>query len=425
MIGSQGTVLATILVGAALGISATGGAAILLYTQHGFLATAGFLISLTIVAIAAGLWAGAPAGTSPTSGRRGGAWTAAIVALGASAAFAAVWIGSAALRASTFGGAAAVLIILAAPGYTLGLLLAGLAHRAAAAPLGPAAAVAALIGIAGGVLASANWLIPRYDAPHLFLGAGLMVALAATSAARRGGAQREVVMPQQTVIVTGVGAEGQLGFTIAQAFLAAGANVVVTGTSAAVETLATRLDAWVAAVRADLTQAADAERVVATALDRFGRLDAVINTAGGLSVIGTVEETSADELTRELERNVTTAFVMSRAALPALRETRGAIVCFAAPAGQRALRRLAAYSAAKAGVIAFTRSLALEERDHGLRINAIAPGPIDTEQNRTVMEKGTRFVSREEVARVALFLAGPAASGISGETIRVMGDALQ
>jgi NAD(P)-dependent dehydrogenase (short-subunit alcohol dehydrogenase family) len=85
--------------------------------------------------------------------------------------------------------------------------------------------------------------------------------------------------------------------------------------------------------------------------------------------------------------------------------------------------QLGAYAAAKAAVVALTRALALEEREHGVRVNAIAPAMIDTEQNRAQVTdpRAVRWVTREQVAAVTLFLAGPAASGISGEVVRVKG----
>ena len=117
---------------------------------------------------------------------------------------------------------------------------------------------------------------------------------------------------------------------------------------------------------------------------------------------------------------------MTRAALPLLRASRGAIINFAAPAGLRAQARLGAYSAAKAAVVALTRALALEEKDAGVRANALAPGMIDTEQNRAAVADphSVKWVSRDQIADVVLFLASDAASGITGETIHVLGEGI-
>ena len=109
-----------------------------------------------------------------------------------------------------------------------------------------------------------------------------------------------------------------------------------------------------------------------------------------------------------------------------LRETRGCIVNFASPAGIRAQPRLGAYSAAKAAVVALTRALAIEEKQK-VRVNAIAPGMIDTEQNRKSVENPdqVRWVSREQIASVVLFLCSDAAAAITGETIHVLGDGIE
>ncbi len=235
-------------------------------------------------------------------------------------------------------------------------------------------------------------------------------------------------MQGSVAIVTGVGARGQVGYAVARALLGAGARVLVTGRGAAVAALAAELaaerpGAEAAAVPADLSTPAGAEAVVAAARARFGRLDLLVNVAGGLSVIKPLAETSPEEWSAEIDRNARTAFVMARAALPLLRESHGAIVNFASPAGLRAVRNLGAYSAAKAAVVALTRALAQEEAARGVRVNAVAPGIIDTAQNRASMPEASRaqWLTREQIADAVLFLAGPAASGITGETIVVGG----
>jgi len=233
-------------------------------------------------------------------------------------------------------------------------------------------------------------------------------------------------MQGKVVLITGVGRRGQVGFALAEAFLAEGARLVVTSRSAEVEQAARELGerGEVLGVAADLTRPEDVETLMRAVRERYGRLDVVVNTAGGLRVVKPLAETTPEEWDDEVDRNARTAFLVSRAALPLLRESRGAIINFASPAGERAAARLCAYSAGKAGVIALTRALALEEKRYGVRVNAVAPGMIDTEDNRRSVEDPTKvkWVTREEVARVVLFLASEASSGISGETIRVMGE---
>ncbi|HSJ14340.1 MAG TPA: SDR family oxidoreductase, partial [Longimicrobiales bacterium] len=129
-------------------------------------------------------------------------------------------------------------------------------------------------------------------------------------------------------------------------------------------------------------------------------------------------ETTLAELEREVQRNAGTMLVLTRAALPALRRSRGAIVNFASPTAARAPASLGAYAAAKAGVVALTQALAAEEKVHGVRVNAIAPGIMDTDQNRESMP-GSRYVRREDVAEVAYFLATRGAAAVSGEVVTV------
>jgi NAD(P)-dependent dehydrogenase (short-subunit alcohol dehydrogenase family) len=236
-------------------------------------------------------------------------------------------------------------------------------------------------------------------------------------------------LDDKVVLITGVGHVGQLGHAIAERMLGEGARLVLVNRSASVEPIAEELGRRgdVIALRGDLTLPEDAMRIMGEVRERYGRLDALVNAAGGLTVIKTIADTRSEEWRGEIARNVDTAFQMSRAALPMLRESRGAIVNFTSPAGERASGSMGAYSAGKAAVIALTRALAIEERANGVRANAIAPGMIDTEQNRQAwgVEEDARFVTREEVANVVAFLISPAGSGITGETVHGLGDTIQ
>lgn len=420
------------MVGCAIGAGTAAGSARLLYTGRGFLATAGFLLGVSVAALAGGLWVGSPdteQGRSSSTNKR---WFWLVLAFMAAGGFAFVWEVRESLRATAFGGALAVLLILAEPAYASGSLIASLDARAHAQRGPTGTAVAGLLGAAAGLLVATTFLIPRFDAPTIYLGAAALLAVTGSiegSRSVRASVSKEDAMKDRVAIITGLGGRGQLAFAIARRFLEADCRLVVTGRSPGVHELAGELAGrgQVHAVQADLTEPNDVARVVDETRARFGRLDAVINVAGGLTVNKPLAETGTEEWRSELQRNVETTFQVCRATLPMLREGHGAIVNFASPAGERAVANLAAYSAAKAAVVALTRSLALEERVRGVRVNAIAPGLIDTEQNRQALGEGvsTRFVTREEVAEVVLFLASPAASGISGETIYVMGEALE
>ncbi len=132
---------------------------------------------------------------------------------------------------------------------------------------------------------------------------------------------------------------------------------------------------------------------------------------------GPVAESTLDVLNRMLSINLTTALLTTRAFLPALRRTRGAIVLFASqaalPGGTGA--NMSAYTIAKTGVAVLARAIAAEERRNGVRANALAPISIRTAANLSSMGPNERYIEREQVADVVTFLCSPAASAITGE----------
>lgn len=417
-------------VGVTLGAAASCGSALLLYTGQGFLRAAGLLVSSTLMAVAAGLWAGAPGPAARVRVSTRGRWLALMASLMAGGLLISFWGVRPPLRELALGGALAVLLTLALPAYAAGTLLAGL-HAQDRSTTGLAAvASAAIAGSAVGVLFAATFLIPSLEPWAAYYGGAALLALVSTVDRGRSEAPLSTGvthMIDRVVIVTGAADRGQLGQVIARRFVEAGARVVLSARSDALEDAAADLASMgdVLAVRADLTSDSDVARLVGTARERFGRLDALINVAGGLTVIASVEDTTPDAWQREIERNAGTVLRLSRAALPLLRESRGAIVNFTSPAALRAPARLAAYSAAKAAVIALTRALAIEEKANGVRVNAIAPGMMDTAQNRSETGEDVTYVSREDVASVTVFLAGPGAAAITGETIQVLGTTIR
>ncbi len=420
-----------LVAGVALGVAVTAGGALLLYTGIGVLPSTGFLLALALGALAAGVWIGPPAARDGAPSSRG-RWNLAVLLFGIAGIYAEAWAESEPLRRSDLGRAVAALLLVAAPAYAAGALLIALAgrERAARGPAGSGrSALLALAGAAAGALLSTLVLIPRLAPAAVFLGSAAALALTGVyesvlgASGRAGGG----AMQDSVALVTGVGGEGQVGWAVARALAAAGARVVAVAFHADTDALARAIaDAAgageVVGANIDLTDAAAVDALMDGIRDRFGRLDAVVNVAGGLSVMKPVEATTPEEWDRELARNARTAFLVSRAALPLLRESRGAIVSFASPAGERAGASLSAYSAGKAAVLALTRSLALEERGR-VRVNAVAPGTIDTEQNRRSMPDAdrTKWVGRDQVVDAVLFLLGPAAAGITGETLHVVG----
>ncbi|MEJ2678512.1 MAG: SDR family oxidoreductase [Gemmatimonadota bacterium] len=393
--------------GLAVGVAGAAGVALLLYRDRGMLVPAGFLTGLALLCIGAGVWAG---GGTTSVGRRG---LTAIVGFTAAAVIAFFWTTVTTLQTTTLGPPLAVVLLLAEPMFAGGALLASLGGRNT--PLS-----GLLAGGLGVVLATVV-LIPHLPAVSVYLIAAGAVAVGMLTT----GGTRSERMSGQRVIITGVGGRGQVGYALAEAFLAEGARLVITGRSTEVETRARELSAKgvVIGVVADLMQPADAERVAAMARERLGGLDALVNAVGGLRVIRPLAETSVEEWDDEIDRNARTTFVMCTAALPLLRQSRGAIVNFASPAGLEAGANVGAYSAGKAGVIAVTQAMAKEEKANGVRVNAVAPGMVDTEQNRGEVEdpSSVDWVTREQIAALVVFLAGPASGGVTGEVVKAVG----
>ncbi|MGH7702059.1 MAG: SDR family NAD(P)-dependent oxidoreductase [Gemmatimonadales bacterium] len=222
----------------------------------------------------------------------------------------------------------------------------------------------------------------------------------------------------KVVLVTGVGRAGQIGHSVALAFGRAGAKIVsadrnATGVADRVREFAAEgIDVRPSA--GDLTEPDIAALGAETALKHFGRLDVLVNVAGGLTTYGPIEQTGAEAFDREIAINLKTCYLMSRAAGDALAKTRGSIVNFASVAYYRPQANLAAYSAAKAGVAALTQALALEYRERGIRVNAVAPGMVRTPQNVAEVGEDARFVEIRQITDAVLFLSSDLATGVSG-----------
>jgi NAD(P)-dependent dehydrogenase (short-subunit alcohol dehydrogenase family) len=348
-----------------------------------------------------------------------------LLAYVAAGVYAVLWTTRPAMRQSGLGSAGAALMLLAVPAYASGSLLPTL--------IGPHAAPAAVFGAGLGIVSAAIVLIPSFDADVIFFATATVLLVARlwyeTAAVSLPSEMSRVSMTGKIVMVTGVGEPGQVGHALARAFHDAGARVIAVGWSDKIHQTARGLgrEDLVVGARADLSNADEVAALFTGVANRFGALHAVIHAAGGLRVIKPVADTEPEEWRGEIQRNSDTTFLVNRAALPLLRASRGCIVNFASPAGIRARAQLGAYSAAKAGVVALTRTLALEEKVHGVRVNAIAPGLIDTAANRDAMkdQAGARWVTREQIAAVVLFLCSDAGSGITGETVQVVGDGIE
>lgn len=186
-------------------------------------------------------------------------------------------------------------------------------------------------------------------------------------------------------------------------------------------------------VRVDVTRNDQVAEMVRQAVERMGRIDILVNNAG-TDIVKDAVDMSDDEWNIQIDVNLKGTFYCCRAAVPQMKEG-GAIVNIASVAGWVCYPRGTAYAAAKAGVMGFTRSLAGEVARKGLRVNAIAPGPIDTPlahevldsmppQQKEALLNGVvlgRWGKPEEIAAAVAFLASDAASYITGETLSVSG----
>jgi 3-oxoacyl-[acyl-carrier protein] reductase len=180
--------------------------------------------------------------------------------------------------------------------------------------------------------------------------------------------------------------------------------------------------------QADLTDGTAAEALVAQVIGRFGRIDGLVNNAGRTQV-GPFLDISADEWNAVIATDLTAAFHTCRAALPSMIERgSGSIVNMASRLGQMGIAETAAYSAAKAGLIGLTRSLAREFGRHGIRVNAVAPfvvatdmttDLVDSEEGRSRLRDAAlgRFGRADEVAGAVVFLLSDASSLFTGQTL--------
>ncbi len=229
----------------------------------------------------------------------------------------------------------------------------------------------------------------------------------------------------KVAVVTGVGRVGQIGHAVADGFGRAGAKLVICDVNAVnVAERAREFEAQGIPARAaagNLTESDVAAWVMEQALETYGRLDVLVNVAGGLTGIASVIEAPPDVLDRELTLNARTMYVVSRAAAKAMSERGGgAIVSFASVAALHAKPQMAAYSAAKAAVAAITRALALELRERLVRVNAVAPGLVRTRDNRaSVSDTGAVWVEIADVVNAVLFLASDLAAGVTGHVLPV------
>jgi NAD(P)-dependent dehydrogenase (short-subunit alcohol dehydrogenase family) len=239
----------------------------------------------------------------------------------------------------------------------------------------------------------------------------------------------------RVAIVTAAG-DG-IGAATARAFAASGHALLLVDLDAeSLARTATRCGDGVATVEtvaADVTDEASVRGLVSRAVERFGQIDVLVNVVGGSRPGKTVVELGVGEWNRLLALNLTSTFLMCRAVIPHMEVAgSGAIVNVSSGAGLRGMARNPGYCAAKAGVVALTRALAIDHGPNGVRVNAVAPGPIRTplmQRNRTPDEIASmgrlalagRIGEPGEIAAAIHWLASDGASYVMGQTIEVDG----
>jgi len=230
-------------------------------------------------------------------------------------------------------------------------------------------------------------------------------------------------------LVTG-GCRG-IGAAIALAFQERGAQVIVHGRgSEQARTFAH--DHSMALLEADFSKRSDIEALAATLADTYGHLDILVNNAG-METYGYLDEIDAEAIHQQIMVDLEAPIILTRCLLPALRRSSaGSIINVSSIHGSVPYKGFSIYCAAKAGLEAFTRTLAVELGPDGVRVNAIAPGAIETDMNREILDS----VGREEfaewiplgavgqtkdIADPAVFLASDASRYITGDILTVDG----
>jgi NAD(P)-dependent dehydrogenase (short-subunit alcohol dehydrogenase family) len=237
----------------------------------------------------------------------------------------------------------------------------------------------------------------------------------------------------KVAIITGAGSG--IGRASANLFAREGAKVVCADISGQEKETADEIGSAAVAVRVDVAQSADVENMVATALDSFGRLDVLFNNAGLSGPRGPIAELDEEAFDMVVAINLKGAFLGMKYAIPAMIESGGgSVISTASASALVGWKDIAAYAAAKGGIVQLTKSAALDYATSGIRVNAICPGMTWTglagaaadgqaapPTDRVPPQPMKRWGVPQELANAALFLASDESSFITGTAIPVDG----
>jgi NAD(P)-dependent dehydrogenase (short-subunit alcohol dehydrogenase family) len=242
------------------------------------------------------------------------------------------------------------------------------------------------------------------------------------------------LQPARVALVTG--AAGGIGQATVRSLRARGYAIIAEDISPKVEELGE--DKAIVPLQADVTATGTAQRAVALAQERFGRLDLLVNNAG-LFLRKPTEECTDEDFDVLMAVNVRSAFSHARESLAALEATKGSIVNLASISGLVGQPGQTIYSMTKGALVQLTRQLAVEHAHRGIRVNAVAPGAVDTDfiakgrdaaadpdpagsRARAISNHPIgRMLTAGEIADAIVFLASDAASGITGTILNVDG----
>ena len=240
----------------------------------------------------------------------------------------------------------------------------------------------------------------------------------------------------RTAIVTG-GSKG-LGLAMAAGLASAGANILLVNRNendgkTAAETIAKAFGVKALSFTADISQQNQTEAMAAFAMEKFGRIDILINSAG-INIRGAIDEISLEEFNKVMEVNVTGTWLCNRAVIPHMKAQKsGTIINLASTLGVVGLSNRTPYTSSKGAVVQMTRALGIELAPFKIKVNAICPGPFLTEMNIPVADDPAtkqfiigatalgRWGELKEIQGAAIFLASDAASYMTGSLLTVDG----